>query len=289
LILAAGLRAWLSGYRAARFFVLATMASLTGSFVTALTVSGLLPYTFVHFHAAEFGILVDVVLLSLALADRINQLHQQRRAAQLQASRQRLQAAIQLEKANIHLEQLVQDRTAELARARDEAEQLARLDALTGVANLRALQEVAEREFMRARRYARPLSVLVFDIDLFKRINDTHGHAAGDLVIRAVADIVRTAVREVDFVARIGGEEFAVLLPDVHAAEAHITAERLRERIAGWTGAAAGQPLRCTASFGVADVAPADASFDSVLQRADQAMYAAKQAGRNQVSGLAPL
>ncbi|KQP17245.1 diguanylate cyclase [Pseudorhodoferax sp. Leaf265] len=284
LILTAGLRAWLRGYRAARFFVLATMASLTGSFVTALTVSGFLPYTFVHFHAAEFGILVDVVLLSLALADRINLLHQQRRAAQAQATRQRLQASFQLEKANIRLEQQVQERTAELARARDEAEQLARLDALTGVANRRSFQEVAEREFLRARRYGHPLAVLVFDIDLFKQVNDTHGHAAGDMVIRAVAGIVRGAVREVDFLARIGGEEFAVLLPEVQLLDAQRTAERLRELIADWRGAFEGQALRCTASFGVSTIEADDPGFDTVLQRADHAMYAAKQAGRDQVS-----
>ena len=283
LILAAGLRAWLRGYRAARFFVLASMASLTGSFFTALTVSGLLPYNFVSFHAAEFGILVDVVLLSLALADRINLLQQQRRAARMQAARQRQRAAFQLEKANIRLEQQVQERTAELARARDEAEQRARMDALTGVANRRAFQEVAEREFQRARRYARPLSVLVFDIDLFKQVNDTHGHAAGDAVIRAVAETVRKAVREVDVVARTGGEEFAVLLPDVHAQEAVVTAERLRLHIAAWAGEAAGQPLHCTASFGVGEIAPADTGLDNLLQRADYAMYRAKQAGRNRV------
>ncbi len=284
LILLAGVRAWWRGYRAARFFVLATMASLAGAFVTALTVSGLLPYSFVHFHAAEFGILVDVVLLSLALADRINQLHQQRRAAQALATRQRLQASFHLEKANIRLEQQVQERTAELARARDEAEKLARLDALTGVANRRSFQEVAEREFLRARRYGHPLAVLVFDIDLFKQINDTHGHAAGDAVIGAVAGIVRGAVREVDFVARIGGEEFAVLLPDVQQADAQSTAERLRELVASWRGSFDGQVLRCTASFGIATLAADDAGFDAVLHRADEAMYTAKQSGRDQVS-----
>lgn len=283
LILAAGLRAWLRGYQAARFFVLASMASLTGSFFTALTVSGFLPYTFVNFHAAEFGILVDVVLLSLALADRINLLQQERRTARIQAARDRQQAAVQLEKANIRLEQQVQERTAELARARDEAEQLARLDALTGVANRRSFQEAAEREFQRERRYGHPVAVLVFDIDLFKQINDSHGHAAGDTVIRAVADIVRGAVREVDFVARIGGEEFAVLLPEVHASEASRTAERLRARVADWTGAHDGQPLRCTASFGVGETRAADPDFAAVLQRADQAMYAAKQGGRDRV------
>ena len=283
LILAAGLRAWLRGYRAARFFVLATMASLIGGFVTALTVSGLLPYSFAHFHAAEFGILASVVLLSLALADRIKMLQLQRRAAQLQSARQRLQTAMQLEKANLHLEHLVHERTAELARARDEAEQLARLDVLTGVANLRQFQEAAEREAQRARRDGHALAVLVFDIDLFKQINDRHGHAAGDEVLRAVAQTVQGAVRESDLVARIGGEEFAVLLPEVSAAEALVTAEGLRERIAAWSDQSDSRALRCTASFGISALNGADAGFDAMLQRADQAMYQAKQAGRNQV------
>ncbi|QNP60863.1 sensor domain-containing diguanylate cyclase [Paenacidovorax monticola] len=288
LILAAGVAAWFNGYRAARFFVLASMATLVGSFFTALTASGFLPYTFANFHAAEFGIMADVVLLSLALADRIRTLREQREAAELREIEQRLHTAAVLEQSNEELERTVLERTAELARARDEAERFARIDALTSVANRRYFEEVAVQEFARARRYDQPLSVMVMDIDLFKQINDTHGHAAGDIVIQTVAAVARESVRDADFVARIGGEEFCILLPDIHLEQAMVTAERLRERIARCTLEHGGHPLVCTASFGVSELAGTDLSFGALLQRADQAMYAAKQAGRNRVMAGSP-
>lgn len=284
LILAAGLAAWHHGYRAARFFVLATMVSLSGALCTALTVSGFLPYTFATFHAAEFGILVDVVLLSLALGDRIKLLRDQHQATQQAMVAQKLQASEMLAEANAALERTVQERTAELARARDEAERLARTDGLTGVANRRCFEEVAAQEVARAQRYHQPLSMILFDIDLFKQINDNHGHAAGDAVIRAAASVVREAVREVDFVARVGGEEFAILLPGIHQAQAVTTAERLRELIAERVASHDALRLNFTASLGVSECRLDDPGFGALLHRADQAMYMAKQRGRNRVA-----
>lgn len=284
LILAAGLSAWRHGYRAARFFVMATMVSLSGAMCTALTVSGFLPYGFVTYHAAELGILVDVVLLSLALGDRIKLLRDQHHAAQQAVVDQKLRSSEMLAEANAALERTVQQRTAELARARDEAERLARTDGLTGVANRRCFEEVAAQEFARAQRYPQPLSMILFDIDLFKQINDTHGHAAGDAVIRAAASVVREAVREVDFVARVGGEEFAILLPGIHQAQAVTTAERLRELIAECVATHQDLKLNFTASLGVSERRNDDPGFGALLHRADQAMYLAKQRGRNRVA-----
>jgi len=286
LILLAGVAAWRNGYRAARFFVLASMASLVGSFFTALTVSGFLSYTFAHFHAAEFGILADVVLLSLALADRINILREQRKAAEQEVVAQKLQAHAMLQQANADLERTVHERTLELSRARDEAERRARIDALTGVANRRHFEEVAAQEFARAQRYGQALSVILFDIDFFKAINDAHGHATGDTVIRRAAVITRETVRESDFVARIGGEEFAILLPGITLEQAVVTAERLRENIADGRPVEGVEAPHFTASLGVSQLDAADSSFGVLLQRTDQAMYAAKLGGRNQVAAL---
>lgn len=288
LIVATGVAAWRSGYHAARFFMLASMSSLVGSFCTALTASGGLPYNFATFHAAEFGIMLGVVLLSLALADRINLLRQQREEAEQSVLQQKLRSHALLAQANEDLERTVQERTAELARARDEAERLARTDMLTGVANRRYFEEVAAREVARAQRYQQPLSLVLFDIDLFKLINDQHGHAAGDAVIRTAARVVTDELREVDFVARIGGEEFAILLPTIPLEPALVTAERLRERIANSVLAHNSTSLAFTASLGVSQLGPNDTGFGALLHRADQAMYAAKQAGRNRVAGLAP-
>lgn len=122
LLLVSGLIAWRNGYRAARFFVVATMFSLAGTFVTALTAGGLLAYTFANFHAAEFGIIADVVLLSLALADRINLLREQREAAERVTMQQQLRIGEMLENANRNLENTVRERTLELAQERDRAE-----------------------------------------------------------------------------------------------------------------------------------------------------------------------
>lgn len=279
----AGVIAWFSGYKAARFFALASMATLFGAFITALTVSGYLTYSFAHFHAVEFGIVVDVVLLALALADRINLLREQKEAAEKGFVEQKLQANALLEMAKENLERTVLERTIDLARARDQAEHLARIDVLTDVSNRRYFEEVAAHEFARARRYQQPLSVIMFDIDYFKKINDSFGHAAGDKVLKIVANVAKETVREVDFVARIGGEEFAIVLPGVVAAQALVTAERLRESIAGQCLDYHERSVRFTASFGVAQIQKEDQLFEALLQRADQCMYAAKQAGRNQV------
>jgi len=134
------------------------------------------------------------------------------------------------------------------------------------------------------RRQHRPLSVISFDIDMFKLINDSHGHAAGDEVIKAAARVSRDAVREIDFVARIGGEEFAILLPGSTVEQAAATAERLRELVIAEKVFYQGKELAFTASFGVAELKDGDQSFEALLQRADEMMYRAKNLGRNRVA-----
>ncbi|MFC7287518.1 diguanylate cyclase [Herminiimonas glaciei] len=280
----AGFLAWRSGFRAARFFVVASMGNLVGAFITAMTVSGFMPYSFVSFHAVEFGILADVILLSLALADRIKYLRLQNETAEKAIIEQKLQSNELLRQAKDDLERIVSERTAELRKARDEAERLSRVDALTGAFNRRYFNEVAALEFAKVRRLHQPLSVISFDIDLFKQINDNHGHAAGDEVIKAAARVSRNAVREIDFVARIGGEEFAILLPGSTIEQAAATAERLRELVIAEQVSYQGKQLAFTASFGVAQLKDSDQSFEALLQRADEMMYRAKNLGRNRVA-----
>ncbi|MNJ99199.1 putative diguanylate cyclase YdaM [compost metagenome] len=280
----AGFLAWRSGFPAARFFVIASMGNLVGAFITAMTVSGFMPYSFVSFHAVEFGILADVILLSLALADRIKYLRLQNETAEKAIIEQKLQSNALLRQAKDDLERIVSERTAELRKARDEAERLSRVDALTGAYNRRYFNEVAALEFAKVRRQHRPLSVISFDIDMFKLINDSHGHAAGDEVIKAAARVSRDAVREIDFVARIGGEEFAILLPGSTVEQAAATAERLRELVIAEKVFYQGKELAFTASFGVAELKDGDQSFEALLQRADEMMYRAKNLGRNRVA-----
>lgn len=186
---------------------------------------------------------------------------------------------------------------ANLKRLRDELEeanaQLSNLvlrDPLTGLANRRQWDRRLADEWERSRRHRRPLSVVMADLDHFKRINDEHGHAAGDLVLQAVADLLSYGVRGPDTVARLGGEEFGILLPETGDDEAAAAAERLRQAVADLE--LAGLPdLDVRLSLGVASVdgdTPRPADADDLVAAADRALYRAKRQGRDRVCS-APL
>jgi two-component system, cell cycle response regulator len=165
----------------------------------------------------------------------------------------------------------------------EELRRLAVTDALTGVANRRHLMATGDKEVERRRRSHKPLSALMLDIDHFKRINDSWGHPAGDAVIRALARRCSELVRGTDTVGRIGGEEFALVLPMTDLGRALELAERIRAAIAAETVSWEGQPIAFTVSIGAAEVVDAQSDFASLIGRADAALYAAKEAGRNRV------
>ena len=197
-----------------------------------------------------------------------------------------------------HLEEKVAERTQELEhtnaqlsleievrkRAEIELERLARTDPLTGIYNRRYFFELAQKEFARAQRYDFPLSVMMFDIDHFKRINDTHGHFTGDQVLRAVAGIIRESMREVDIFARYGGEEFVMLLPETGIADARKSAERLRAMVENKVIDTDSGEIQITASIGLASLDGKVDLLERLLDFADVAMYGAKQKGRNRVN-----
>lgn len=165
--------------------------------------------------------------------------------------------------------------------------QIARIsvtDGLTGLTNVRHFREQAQREHFRARRHHDTYSVLMMDIDHFKKINDVHGHPVGDIVLREMAAIFRDAVRLTDHPARYGGEEFIVFLPRTRLPEAAIVGERIREAVERKVFAAPSPMVRCTVSIGIADYLPGtDGTETTVIGRADQALYSAKCGGRNRV------
>lgn len=165
----------------------------------------------------------------------------------------------------------------------EELRQMAASDPLTGLANRRRLLERGEEETRRAHRYHRPLTVLVLDLDHFKRINDNWGHAVGDGALKRTADCCLSVLRDIDIVGRLGGEEFVAILPETDLESGQGAAERLRAAIAGLE-VDDHPPLRLTVSIGVATL-EMEESFAAALDRADAAMYRAKQAGRNCVRG----
>lgn len=169
------------------------------------------------------------------------------------------------------------------ARYHEEVYQLATHDALTDLCNRRHFMELLEKEIARAQRHGRSLALAILDVDLFKRINDEHGHIAGDGVLRQLADILRQHVRGEDVAARIGGEEFAVLLPEASAADAQAFAERLRQAVAEATFRPGGTAQTVTISVGLAHLDEANQNRSDLMRSADAALYRAKDSGRNRV------
>ncbi len=161
-------------------------------------------------------------------------------------------------------------------------QQQAITDPLTGLYNRRGFTDLAEHELVRAQRFNRPLSMILIDIDHFKEINDSYGHLMGDKILTAVSSNCKAELRQVDIVARYGGDEFIVLLPETSLQEAMPAAERLRARIESLRSPFNGDTISTTICIGVTELQPGD-TLKSLIERTDQALYRAKQSGRNQV------
>jgi diguanylate cyclase (GGDEF)-like protein len=169
------------------------------------------------------------------------------------------------------------------ANYHEEIYRLMTVDALTQVNNRRYFQEALEREYNRALRYKRELSLVLFDVDHFKAVNDAHGHLAGDAVLRQVAAEVKPKLREQDIFARVGGEEFAALLPEVGPDGALVTAEKVRRIVEGATFLVETLPITITVSVGVTSLDARVKEPTMLYERADGALYEAKNKGRNRV------
>lgn len=171
-----------------------------------------------------------------------------------------------------------------LKEAKSRAERLAYTDELTGLNNRRAFFTLATQSIHQAIRAGDPVALIMFDLDHFKQINDRWGHAAGDTVLRGLAATALRTVRDADILARLGGEEFAVLLPATDLAKARYLAQRLQAAFSSQVFAVTDGAVGCTASFGVTADAGPDIVLDALLKQADKALFRAKEAGRNQVA-----
>lgn len=254
----------------------------------AFLVRGMHPYIDVAPQVAVWlmqGYLVVVALLSLGLAVMLREI--KTTDAELR------EAKIALQDQNRELDGRVRERTAELQSMNSVLEQanrqlklLASTDPLTGIANRRHFYEKAERELARAAGDSVSVSLVMFDLDHFKRINDLGGHEAGDKVLAAVADAVQSVLRPLDLFGRVGGEEFLVFLPGSDLANAADVAERMRCRVENMQPMHDAGQVPVTLSAGVAQWNGAD-GLDELVSKADAALYLAKNAGRNRVARAA--
>jgi diguanylate cyclase (GGDEF)-like protein len=176
----------------------------------------------------------------------------------------------------------------DLVRNAEQLERLATIDSMTGLYNRRHFLDQADAEWSRFQRHQRPLSMLMIDIDHFKQVNDRYGHAVGDETLIAVAQACAGGKRQSDIVGRLGGEEFAILLPETELAQAAIVADRLRAAIAGQVMTAHKVQFKVTASIGIAAASVSMSGIDALMRAADQALYQAKAKGRNCVVPWSP-
>jgi diguanylate cyclase (GGDEF)-like protein len=180
--------------------------------------------------------------------------------------------------------QELRSRNAELESMLTKTEQLAMTDALTGVFNRRRFTDVLRREWATSKRYKTALSLLLIDVDRFKAVNDTAGHAAGDQVLRAIADLISSSIREVDVAARYGGDEFVVLLPHTSPDRAAVVADRMRAKLDAARGGMSGEARNISLSVGIAGIDdPGLTAAEDLLEAADRALYEAKKLGRDRV------
>ena len=172
----------------------------------------------------------------------------------------------------------------ELETSNNELKKLSRTDRLTALNNRGYWEECLHNEFVRIKRTKEPSSLIIFDIDHFKKVNDTYGHMAGDEVIRQTASVLRKSIRDTDIPGRYGGEEFVIILIDTDPESAYILAERLRKRIEALTVKYEDMEIKYTVSLGIADTTNVTENYMKWLEHADSALYISKESGRNQTT-----
>lgn len=267
----------------ARYYLMAWATFLVGALMFALNKMGVLPTNFVTEYSMQAGSLLEAVLLSFAMAERINV----ERKLRFEAQDEALHVTRRL---NEQLEQRVQERTQELEKLNCRLEEMSNTDQLTGLKNRRYLDNVMKDEWERCKRYRHPLTVLLLDIDFFKKVNDVHGHQAGDACLKQVAERINNCgLRVVDTIARYGGEEFCLVLPETDREGAMIAAERIRVAVESLPVAADALRLNITVSLGVYTAIPTDdTQMAQWIHCADEALYASKKNGRNRVTQFQP-
>lgn len=267
-LLIMGFRSYLKGNKTALFYIIAQLIFLTTSIMFSMTVNGHLEYTFVSRHGLVLGSFIEMILFSLALAYKIRELEKEKLTI--------------IDQANAELDSKIKERTRELEESKDKLKEIANRDFMTNLYNRRSFFNISQELLSTAKRENRPLSIIMFDIDKFKDVNDTYGHATGDRVITLFASLIEQT-RESDIAARIGGEEFVLLLPNTDEGEAYEIASTIRE-LAEKQRLFIDEKnfLEYTVSGGISSVnLQEDTDIHQTLHRADENLYKAKKNGRN--------
>ncbi|SDG71721.1 GGDEF domain-containing protein [Propionivibrio dicarboxylicus] len=269
-------------------FLLSQMGLMT------LYLLGSTPFLTPHQQAAfvtgtvVYTIVLCAIARSTARLTKQAMMHEMEREAALIEAKESHLRELDLRKSLQAQSRQIEEANQKLNAANESLQVLARQDALTGVANRRHLVEELERNFQTFHRYANQFSLILLDIDHFKRINDVYGHHTGDLVLKATTARILAGLREIDRMGRWGGEEFLCILPNTGLEEALACAERLRRDLASAALVDSLPALSVTASFGVATCSQDD-SIDTLMGRADKALYEAKEKGRNRIVGISAL
>ncbi|MBQ0719479.1 MAG: GGDEF domain-containing protein [Gammaproteobacteria bacterium] len=240
-----GAVAYLKGNQSAKYFLIGSIAHVTGACVTAMVVWGFMPYSVLSYRAVELGSMADAILLAMALADKFRIVQEEKQIA----------------------------------------ESLSNLDPLTEINNRRAFYNIVNPVWDVGLRKSRPMSVILLDIDRFKRINDRYGHTQGDEILVLIANALGEEIRTGDCLARWGGEEFIIFLPETPGETARIIAERLREKVSVMSLPSKLDNMALTVSLGAAENDQGNLSLDALISAADKYLYRAKDGGRNQVCG----
>jgi diguanylate cyclase (GGDEF)-like protein len=273
-----GVKYWLKGLKSARIFALAWFSYLVFILVYLLELSGWIAANGVTRNALAIGSAVELALLSLAFADKMNEEKDKR----LLAQNTLLDVQMQM---NADLDRKVRERTEALELANRQLQEVSVTDGLTRIKNRRFFEDASHAEYQRAYREKTPLSVLMIDIDHFKRLNDTYGHPFGDLCLQRAAEMITTALKRLpDMAARYGGEEFVVLLPNTSPEGALTVAQQIHRSFANHVISDGAHSVTMSVCIGVAGETPEDRDGrERLLKQADDYLYIAKKTGRNKV------
>jgi len=279
-----------NGHNIAKIYLLALSIYIISIAILSQLALGVVPYSLLFSNAPIIGSFFEILLLSYLLAYRINIFREDKLETQTELLRVKSSESTRLlnmvNEKTIELNHLNEILAQELKEKNKLEKELiieASTDVLTGILNRRAFFQICSKEMKFAKRYKHNLSFIIMDIDYFKKINDTHGHLNGDIVLKDLANIVKNTIRMTDVFGRIGGEEFAVLMPETNKSDAMNLAERIRVNIAESESMLESARVNVTVSIGLSFMTVEDSIIQTVLRRADMALFKAKENGRNQI------